>query len=1135
MKQFVSQDRLAAFLSNSSTWELFLLDDATISDPNGELHGELTSPHTVAGNKMSNMFQGYKVSTMKGWNYTFSTAEYDLKDRTNRLLPVVSGDNYKDLGNVTYNIIFRCTDHSRADWSSKTKQRSWIAYDVRYTTNRKYKYTLEKEASLIAKGDRSIDGDYWDWKVDTHTRLVFSEDALSRITGTYQSLDDEFNIYWDNYSNIIAHDQALTHTNQNGEGTSTNLRNTTIWLGRGWDNLGYSQNHDGPKGALNTDDHLKIPETWKEVSKYGSGFWKLYGSNSDLTVTDTTKWLYAKYVIFNMDMYAFCPKPGVSYVYDSKKIDEYIDKGLWDPTTPAYMSAEDSTSRKKNNGIIYIPAGERVFLGYYDNTGASRHKGQSVCNNGHFVDFGANNSVARDAVGTTNSPNKELYTYHFWVPLSNGESDSGLTVQYVAESVNGIHNWTSGYSHVTTQKATEEVESMLDDFKYGLRPSTMSEYLYQPTDRVANTKRVVDTLGVADKYKVLQSYALPRAGVSGTITDDFGNYVIDTFGLSMVNNKGFYAKFEPFTVERNTGADPVITSPKHKMIDYPERYGTSVASSEISIVGRLGGLVTVDTEDPRYQDTFKWPDDKDETAEDKYNYAIAPIVHAVSHYTNVIDKAGSQRRYLYDVTDVRGRTLADYNDDTNSTNPEYNSARSSDTYYISWYLKNKQKENGIRQNWASPANINFNIHDEMRYSTEESGKANSVISVKLGYNLLCHLNTIGNYFGSVQKRGVERNEKPTNGNGDYGQTKVQIHPAYSVVDARVKFGEHPTKSTIIHVTGTDTNVEVWDMNELVAKCQADAAMRAKHFYSADVYMRIQNNYSLINAGSEFYSIENKNEKNASSPDKGPYYLDSVYDNAYAVGLETNSAELTQKDKDKLQYPLDQNMLRLSITTIESQVTYDIVKTYKDEWKAIRHNIKPSILNREITTTILDQHKYSGVTLGDNIDSKYYYGNGQMLFLREFNRNFVGGPSLALNEDPVGLDESLTGDAGWDNGFMYTIQRNSKIYGQRWYFNFGLPASAVFVKHGTTPINGEVLNSQVGVYVVSMIDCYAIGNKWTVHYESESSWQDVVINSSGIPYELWNTYHETLPHYIPVCIYDMSQASASNDLSSRGSH
>ena len=183
----------------------------------------------------------------------------------------------------------------------------------------------------------------------------------------------------------------------------------------------------------------------------------------------------------------------------------------------------------------------------------------------------------------------------------------------------------------------------------------------------------------------------------------------------------------------------------------------------------------------------------------------------------------------------------------------------------------------------------------------------------------------------------------------------------------------------------------------------------------------------------------------------------------------------------------------------------------------------SVIKSSITTSLLNSHEYTETEeIGaEGLDSSYVYGNAQMLFLRECNRTFVGGSTLALNiKESSDIKEWL---------------RNAEKYAQKWYFGLSLPANAVFVKHGSDLRESNFLNGEAGIYILCTINTYAIGEKWILHYDSNLSEMTITVNDEDFPSAKWNVHSDAMPNLIPVSIYDMGSTTAVSDKDTHGTH
>ena len=581
--------------------------------------------------------------------------------------------------------------------------------------------------------------------------------------------------------------------------------------------------------------------------------------------------------------------------------------------------------------------------------------------------------------------------------------------------------------------------------------------------------------------EVYKTYAIDRAPGQH---DEWDNPILTATGLQALNNVD---QIQNIAVD----ADQLILDVTWNNLMFA-RYHDSANSTKMSTVGRMGALTVVDSGDPRYQDTFKNANDSDV-------YAIAPIVKRILRYSNrwvrgtngvILPEHGSQMRYLIDPVDVRGRTYI-----SNVIQSDYKEASTGDTYGANYFKERELDTYEIKRTTGGsnptqevigtgplhqilPMTSDFNVHKELR---------DSMTLTKLGYELYCTLETIGSYFGSSGPRGTH-NETNVNSNNDYGQTKVQVHPMY--VGLNIKEGK------VIPV---------------------------------DVYMRKNGNYRLVNAGSRFASEDemikyNENPDNAKIEDAGPYYLDDAFDATYTSSIVTNS----ESGNGNNCYPLSQDMLRRSVSSVENERTWRVLETDIDESDVVELErktrvtatlLKPSTYNRDMY-----EEDYDYELGADILDYSYVYGNAQILFLREYNRTFVGGESSAIKQTLESAPEFA----------QKSVTESAVRYGQKWHFGIGLPASAVFVEHGVKISESNILTAEEGWYILCIIDAYAIGEKWVINYQSSLSTKPIVVGGKEFEADEWNQYKETFKHVIPVAIYMPGHTSAS-DKDTYGTH
>lgn len=885
-----------------------------------------------------------------------------------------------------------------------------LCYDVRFSKNPAHKVTLDSENEVYEK----------DWHTVTISEPAFTAEAYNDVFGNAVSLDDEFTIYWDNYTDL---------TKESKSGKIKNLKAPVTDLGKGWDNRANSQAN---KGA-GSDKNVPIYSKWNEVKK--TDYWsKLQSLNSvgNTAVTDTTKWLYNKYLIFNVDMYAFSPDK--SYTYDDKKGPNGQD-GTWDPTTPAYKA--NGTPNK----IVYIPAGSKVYLGYYLQRDTDDVIGVSD-NSGRFVDYGYNfyidsNGNRHDETNSkpTRDPNQDLYTYHFWCPLSDGESYENATVQFIANGINSVDDMDedANKDHVVdNRKACTDGASSISR-TIGTTMSSKSK---------GSDTSYVKKLTITSLARYNQNVAKSCSIDAGIGNNEWGTQYLQADGITKLNNAEGIARshYKKKTLIHDGSA-------------VFRRYVNSINSTKFSIVGRVGNFTVEDVGDPRYQDSFK-------VAAPDAPFAISPFIRAVTVYSNKQGEVGSQYRYMTDIADARGRLIFPETayDKGDAFESSYKLAKSGDTYAnAAWYLSASNMSNHYALNdWSG-----LNKHEEI---------LNDLQTVKVGYELMCSLETIGNYYGSLAQRPNTDEKDYVNANMDYGQTKVQIHPMY-----------------VAYNTVTKETVPV------------------------DAYMRTGNTYTCINAGSMYAS---KDQVEEGDDDKGPYYLTTTYKNPYAIGMETNTA-----GNDGNTYLLDQNMLRRSITEPEAKITYNVMKDLAPNKgvKEVTDGVNQSILEY---FDYSDKNNIGGLALDDT----YVYGNAQMLFLREYNRTFIGGTTLALNQKNSDL-----------SSFASSTLYNSQLYAQKWYFGLSLPSSTVFVGHGKRVKESTILTADKHWYIICLVEIYVIGEKWALTYNTRLSEAGIKIEDHLIPHEKWNVYKKKFPKAFPVCIYNLSKANSAIDLDTRGSH
>lgn len=937
---------------------------------------------------------------------------------------------------------------------------------------------------------------------DYDKKLVDSYDVSSTrvsnspVNPTNVSLDDEFTIYWDNVTDLI-HKDAEVLSNDVAD-----LNDVQAALGKGWEDGtecnsgGYLSTDDAGTDYVNYKSDAKTFD-YNNIAQTAVKDNFIYGNTSACRLTDTTKWLADKYVVFNIDMYGFISADTSVTLGAGEylQLDDYGDVVTckndsviasrdaipFNPTVSAFTVNDNGTFTQ--NIPVLIPAGTRVHLGYQI-AGMSSIESDE----GSFVDYGKEDE--------TKSSTKIPYTYHFYCPLSDGETDTESTVMFGTETINSAHTTEVAFNEKWVYDI-DSVNGIIDEadnfYESNLAHtlSTSATNIYYPLYRGAD----VDGSG-ADVYP---------AAVNDDDRyrkDEWGyNWLSGVFSVDMLNNidaKKLVVSTDGSIAKHQAGH----LSWENKDNGY-NRLSSSIATDSFAIIGSIGGLTVLDSGDPRWQDTFKHSDDSDTGGDD---FAIAPIVHKVSKYHADKDesgnKAGTQKFVLGDISDVRGRLgkydLVEEDSTLSSKNLE---AFSLDTYNAKSFktleYDNAEDSNIFEDlfNTLPDKDYRITLSDKLNYSItpisevnniHNEGNANNVLlnglansekaqidCVRLGYLTYCSLDTIGNYYGSLAKRSDSDAETPTNNNGDYGQTKIQIRPVYYYV-------------------------------------------KGDEVIPVDVYMRSGNEYRLINIGLD-QGEDYKSDINVFDVANNSYYSYSITTNNKNVDYTTYQSQGSIAEKES---NFVQEILRYSITDTERLRT---LKSYLDA-RTLTDSSKSTTkkFGKGVTTSVLHPYGNDGEQLeGAMATNEYTYGSSQLMFLREYNRTFMGGSTVALKRG----DEEMS-----------KVILNANKYGQSWYFNIGLPESAIFVKHGSV-LNSTTMNEllEQGGYIVTFLDVYAIGEKYVLHYDSglRNQYEHIVPNDS-VDWKHWYT-DESRKYLIPVNYYDLEDLRSVADRNTRGSH
>lgn len=730
------------------------------------------------------------------------------------LTPNCSVDGQNTWMNFTYEYFFGLLDGDPDDAMTTP------LFLVDWSKNRQYRFTT-KETRKFDWTKEAWEADWTRTKKTSSGKVVVVNGKQTDKSGTYIGLDDEFTIYFDNVGTFPG---------------NTGVRNAS---GTPNDDLGYGWDTNGTR--LLGDRVNKGITTWYGVDakdeSTATGSYTEDGQTVQKATTETTGWIYAKYVTFSHDVYVFADAEGINPTLGSHNADGSM------------------------NEPVLVPARTPVYLGQYLPAGGTRNPDafqSDYCNFGGFLDYGAP-EVTKDRY-------KDPFVYHFWCPLYDGEQPAdGFEVTYHSVNIND-------------------------------------------------------------------------ANVSGNAA--FGdNSHLRSGGDAGVGKLG-YTGVTPDNQTPGTYGDPTHAD----------------NTRSCAIVGRIGALTIADTGDPRYSDSFKTTRISSESVED---FLIYPIVRKVVQYTNTDttkwagrDDAdellmGTQRGIVLDPFDVRGRIAQEWaKSDVIARSAErdfssYNTyvSKAYDTYQTQWFKRSLKKyvrgtADSNTQVFAQllPLTPDFNKHDTFKATP-----------VKLGYELYCSVESIGDYYGSSnpwtlknQDESTDDSAETSNANNDYGQQKVQVRPFYGSHNAINGAGDEVPDGPV------------------------------------DVYMRSGDTYVMINSAADGSVSDHPLSE----------FLQVLYNNYDPNYIETNTGD--REDQ------LDENMKRRLVTDYEANATYEVLKERNKgggEWK----------YKSMLTKVAAD----AGGIGGKDLEPRYTYGCSQILFLRERNMTYVGGKTAALNyKNPI---------------------------------------------------------------------------------------------------------------------------------------
>ena len=519
----------------------------------------------------------------------------------------------------------------------------------------------------------------------------------------------------------------------------------------------------------------------------------------------------------------------------------------------------------------------------------------------------------------------------------------------------------------------------------------------------------------------------------------------------------------------------------------------SYADSEktTAVVGRIGALTIVDTGDPRYSDSFKATDLNNNNVE---NYLIYPLVRRVVNYSNdftvpngILDRykigqkytanVGSQRGFVIDPFDVRGRIA------------------NSDIWN---YVKTKHTDIHGNPDWVG---LNYESYLSQSYDT---------------YGTQWFKHSITRYVRGSSTESISQQYVATvplssdfNKHETFANQPLKV--GYEIYLSLEAIGSYA--SNVVSSSGTredeygdiggavngnnDIGTRKIQIRPFYAAVDATQANGDAYNGPVDVYMRLGNSYVLINSGCDKDGLSDTDGYCKIPTHSVEEALAVLYKNVLPSYIETNTGDAIIENGHIVDYELDDTTQRRMVTDWESKITAQITDLFGYR----------SLLTRLDNST-------DGVG-GLELEASYTYGCSQFLFLRDRNRTFIGGPTAALS---------------WGNE-RYETDIATKINGQKYYFGLGLPSSAVFVPHGKTFSKDNVLKTG---YIINSIDVVAVGEVWTLHYESEVSKMTFEYENGELNWQEWNPWWERYPWLIPVTYYNIEDTSL-DDLDTEGSH
>ena len=488
-----------------------------------------------------------------------------------------------------------------------------------------------------------------------------------------------------------------------------------------------------------------------------------------------------------------------------------------------------------------------------------------------------------------------------------------------------------------------------------------------------------------------------------------------TRGLDNVEihpNTGDMLLGEPLKqMKRNTVNDNWYEeSNEYRSASFVSKHGART-ETYIDVVGRIGNMLTTDTEDYRFSNFFKKPLKTEDDLSIK-EWIITGIVPEVIQHTQ-------NRYYGSSIVDIRGVEIGEHTQwlDTYSTLGLYDSYKDLETEGLT---AEEIRKSAYKSKFAKPVQYPISAYsntgdgytqaelpnlvtgdykntllskdDNTKYATARTlpdtsgqnptyGNLLQAQNLRLGYDIFSSIQTIGNYYNS-------------------NVASVQVIPMYYAVD--------------------------------VSKIDNSGRITSDGFIPVDVYMKSGGTYQVINI---FDNIRSDGE--LKNPNIASYVYQLNWDDEMdrrIYSLNSPESKITKFVKEKL------TKRDFDAGSNEADIKLD-ADGYPD--------ITPANPNVNVIPYSVPAGNYNVIGTAQRLFLGQVEENDQIVIPGGVSRTFVGsdstygynlngssGPAntLTLPEEEVGSHVDYTNELNW---FLQC---------QKWNFTLGLPSSAVFVPH-----------------------------------------------------------------------------------------